>query len=194
MGELKRLAKALKPLTEKTKKRRGNPSPVRRDPPKAYRFQPGVSGNPGGRPRDYAIQITARLMQSSPPKKLCVELGIDPAVTWGEAIMITLSKAAVSGDVSAAREVLAALGFRGTAARNLMVNVGDQHGGEESGLVFDFLRHAHGLSEADMAKVFAYMDGLPREKPAIDGSFYPDESYREGATGEKLLTEGEEEE
>jgi len=115
--DVKKLALAIRPALVK---RRGNPSPVRQEPPAQYRFTPGVSGNPSGRPREYAMEISGRMMRSSPPKALCEEIGVDSKVSWGEAIMYALSSAAARGDVSAAREVLAALGFSGTSAKNLM--------------------------------------------------------------------------
>ena len=44
---------------------------------------------------------------------------------------------------------------------------------EGAGLAFEFLKHSHGISEADMQKVFAFMDSLPREKPVVDASYFP---------------------
>ena len=96
--------------------------------------------------------------------------------------MIVLGRAALSGDVSAARECLAALGVNGTAARtNVLVNV-ESH--EPRGLNFELLRHAHGIAESVMRdKVFPLLDSLQKEKPVIDSSYFPDESYCEGVPG-----------
>src|SRR5690349_16965765 len=97
---------------EKKKVKRPSPNPKGGNPPEQYRFKPGQSGNLGGRGRAvYARALTDRMMRSCPPRELCEELGIDATVTWGEAILIVLGRAALSGDVSAARECLAALGL-----------------------------------------------------------------------------------
>src|SRR6266446_302958 len=88
-----------------------------------YQFKSGESGNLAGRGTaslTYVRELSAKVMRSSPPKELCEEIGVDPSSTWGEAIMFSLSRAAATGDVQAAREVLAALGFSGTTAKNLM--------------------------------------------------------------------------
>lgn len=169
----------------KTKTKRIVPNPKGGTPPQQYRFKPGQSGNPeGGRGERaiYAQALTDRMMRSCPPRELCTELEIDPCVTWGEAILIVLGQAAMSGDVSAAREVLAALGIGGTSARtNVLVNV-DQTA--QRGIFYEFTQHSHGLSETDLReKVFPFMDSLPRQKPTVDASYFPDAEYCEGAPG-----------
>lgn len=133
------------------------------------------------------------MSHSSPPARLCVELDIDARVTWGEAILIVLGQAAMSGDVSAAREVLAALGISGTASRtNVLVNL---ESSEQRNSTFEFLKHSHGLSEEQLLAVWEFMDSLPRQKTTIDASFFPDASYCEGIEhGGGLLTEGTQEE
>jgi hypothetical protein len=180
-SNVERLASALE---KKERKLITNP----KGGPEAYRFKPGSSGNPAGRPPQAASivrQITERMARSSPPRELCEELGIDPCVTWGEAVLIVLGQAAMSGDVSAAREVLAALGMSGTSARtNVLVNV---EGAEQRGLNFELLRHSHGLSEEDMrGKVFPFLDSLNRQKPVIDSSYFPDAEYCDGEAGPLL--------
>jgi hypothetical protein len=183
--DVERLATAL----EKTANKRNPPNPKGGNPPERYRFKPGQSGNPAGLSQRaiYARTLTDRMMRSCPPPDLCEELGIDTQVTWGEAILIVLGRAALSGDVSAAREVLAALGVSGAVARtNVLVNLEQP---EQRGATFEFLRHAHGLSEEQMAEVWQFMDSLPRLKSTIDASYFPDESYQETSQA-KQLTEG----
>jgi hypothetical protein len=182
---VKRLATAL----ENTKTKRIIPNPKGGTPPERYRFKPGQSGNPGGRSDRaiYARALTDRMMLSCPPRELCEDLDIDAKVTWGEAILIVLGRAAMSGDVSAARECLAALGVGGTSARtNVLVNLEQP---EQRGLNFELLRHAHGISETDMReKVFPFLDALNKQKPVIDSSYFPDSEYCDGEA-EPMLTE-----
>lgn len=172
---VERLATAL----EKTSTKRV-PNPKGGTPPEQYRFKPGQSGNPSGRSERaiYAQALTDRMMRSCPPRDLCDELGIDAKVTWGEAILIVLGRAALSGDVSAARECLAALGISGTSARtSVLVNLEQP---EQRGLNFELLHHAHGISETDMReKVFPFLDSFNKQKPVIDSSYFPDSEYCE---------------
>jgi predicted DNA-binding transcriptional regulator YafY len=39
---------------------------------------------------------------------------------------------------------------------------------------FEFLRHAHGLSEEQLAEVYVFMDQLPRKPLVIDASYFPE--------------------
>lgn len=179
--EIKKLAQALQ--ATKPLKPRGKPTPQAIAP---YRFKPGQSGNPSGRPRDHAREAMNRLAHTSPPRALCQQVGIAPGCTWVEAIVFALGKAAANGDVSAAREVLANLGLRGTAASNLLaVNVDGSP--DQRSVTFEFLQHSHGLGEADLQKVFAFMDKLPRERPVVDASYYPTDETQllEDGNGEK---------
>jgi hypothetical protein len=139
-----------------------------------YRFQPGQSGNLAGRGASiaYVHELSAKVMRSCPPKELCLEIGVDPSSTWGEAIMFSLSRAAATGDVQAAREVLAALGFSGTTAKNLMAV---QVNPAETGLAHELLRHAHGLDDSQLATVYQFMDQLPKATVVVDASYFPPE-------------------
>lgn len=161
----------MKALREQEAKPKG-PKPKNTEALAPYRFTPGTIANPTGtNGRGYAIELSRKIMQSHPPKALCAEIGVDPTVTWGEAIMFALSSAAVRGDVAAAREVLAALGFSGTAAKNLFAI--QNNAGEMTGVTVEFLKHSHGLSDTQIEEVFAFMDALPRAPIVVDASYFP---------------------
>jgi hypothetical protein len=141
-----------------------------------YRFQSGQVANPHGyNHRAVILDLTHRMLKSSPPKELCLQIGVDPAVTWAEAIMFSLSKAAAQGDVAAAREVLAAMGFSGTQAKNILAV---QNNIENTSAATEFLRRSHGLSEDSLQAVYKFMDSLPRETPVVDASYFPDEAQQ----------------
>jgi hypothetical protein len=112
--------------------------------------------------------------EASPPKELCAQIGVDPSVTWAEAILFSLSKAAAQGDVAAAREVLAALGFSGTQSKNILA----VQNNVDAGSATEFLRRSHGLSEDSLQAVYKFMDSLPREAPVVDASYFPDEDQQ----------------
>ena len=148
---------------------RGDPSAI-----VPYRFTEGNEAWKGGarqEPIDYIRSLTRRMRESSPPKEMCAEIGIDPSVTWGEAIFFALGTQGVLGDVMSAREFLAALGFSGTAAKNLVAI--QQNAGEMTGVTVDFLKHSHGLTDSQLGEVFAFMDAMPREAIVVDASYLP---------------------
>jgi hypothetical protein len=61
-------------------------------------FPPGVSGNPGGRPKYAAFSAACRSILSSP-------LPADPQSTYAEGIAQKLAQAALRGSVAAAAEL-----------------------------------------------------------------------------------------
>ncbi len=63
-----------------------------------YRWKPGQSGNPGGRPRFKKLNEAARQILASP-------LPDDPKRTFAEAIVERLADAALRGSVGAAQEL-----------------------------------------------------------------------------------------
>jgi hypothetical protein len=170
--DLVQLAAALKDVPPKKKQNRGNTQPHR--PPAPYLFKPGQSGNPNGRPKqrpsEHARQAVNQLAYTSPPKELCEQIGVDPKSTWVEAIVFSLGKAAANGDVSAARELLANLGMRGTVASSLVtVNVEDP---ESMGLFAVFCRHMAGIAEADYPRIWTFMQTLAGSTE-MDGECMP---------------------
>lgn len=79
------------------KKNRGNPHP--KPPPLEHQFKPGVSGNPGGRPKALSEayrDMLARVDESDAQKR-----------THAELIADALKKQALKGDVAAAKEIRA---------------------------------------------------------------------------------------
>src|SRR6516162_3701172 len=65
---------------------------------KPYRFQPGQSGNPSGRPKCVVLSRAYR----SQLEEQCPVL---PGKTWAEAIALALARAALKGNVAAAGEL-----------------------------------------------------------------------------------------
>ena len=64
-----------------------------------HRFAPGVSGNPGGRPKIKVVSEAARALLASPVP------GDKYGRTFAEAIVQTLGVQAVAGNISAASEL-----------------------------------------------------------------------------------------
>jgi hypothetical protein len=73
------------------KPRRGNP-----DKTKPYRFQPGQSGNPGGRPRKWITEHYEELALQTPPGK---------KRTYAELLAEAQFRKALKGNTMAAKEV-----------------------------------------------------------------------------------------
>lgn len=44
---------------------------------------------------------------------------------------------------------------------------------ESTGVMYEFLRHSHGLDDGQLAQVYVFMDKMERQKPVIDASFFP---------------------
>jgi len=65
----------------------------------AFRWKPGQSGNPGGRPR------TAKLSEACRAKLASVVPGDAPGRTFAEAIADELARRALKGDIRAAQEL-----------------------------------------------------------------------------------------
>ena len=65
----------------------------------AFRFKPGQSGNPGGRPR------TAKLSEASRAKLASVIPGDPEGRTYAEGIADKLALLAIKGDIRAAQEL-----------------------------------------------------------------------------------------
>ena len=75
-----------------------------------YRWKPGVSGNPGGRPRRRPIsERYAELAELPLPKKDRIKHGLPEGATYGDALVAFVFKAALKGNPYAAREIREAI-------------------------------------------------------------------------------------
>jgi Family of unknown function (DUF5681) len=74
------------------KNRRGNPDKI-----KPYRFQPGQSGNPGGRPRKYITEVYEQLALEPVPKR--------GGKTYAQLLALAQFRKALKGNTVAAKEV-----------------------------------------------------------------------------------------
>src|SRR5262245_20095328 len=84
----------------------------------AFRFKPGQSGNPGGRPR------TAKLSEASRAKLASLIPGDLEGRTYAEGIADRLARPAIKGDIRAAQE----LADRAEGRPNQMAPPSEQHG------------------------------------------------------------------
>ncbi|HEV2615957.1 MAG TPA: DUF5681 domain-containing protein [Candidatus Acidoferrales bacterium] len=78
---------------------RGKTGARRRTPPLGRRFEKGVSGNPGGRPKTRSLSVACReLLETVVP-------GDPHGLTYSQKIARRLAKSALRGSVSAAQEL-----------------------------------------------------------------------------------------
>ena len=75
-----------------------------------YRFQPGRSGNPGGRPKKRLISDRyaelAEVELSEPDR---IKYGLPEGATYGDALAYRMFRAALDGKADAAREIREAI-------------------------------------------------------------------------------------
>lgn len=91
---------------KKSKRPRSTPSPHKFAPGNPWRFQPGVSGNPGGRPRTekkLSAAFRAELGQAA-VGEICTALGLPAESSWATVVARATILNAARGDVAAARE------------------------------------------------------------------------------------------
>jgi hypothetical protein len=75
-----------------------------------YRFKPGVSGNPGGRPKKRPISDRyLELTEQQLPEEYRAKLGLPEGATCGDALVAIMFKAALEGNIAAVREVREAI-------------------------------------------------------------------------------------
>ena len=75
-----------------------------------YRFEPGQSGNPGGRPKNRPISDRyAEMAELRLPEEERIKHGLPEDATYGDALAIVRFKAALEGKADAAREIREAI-------------------------------------------------------------------------------------
>jgi hypothetical protein len=71
-----------------------------------YRFKPGQSGNPGGRPKKRPISDRyAELAEVLIPEKDRIKHGLPKGATYGQMLAVAVFNAALAGEINAAREI-----------------------------------------------------------------------------------------
>ncbi len=85
---------------------------------RAYRWKPGESGNPGGRPRRRPIsERYAECAEIALPEKERIKRGLARGATYGDALVFDQFNAALNGRTEAAREIREAI--EGKAAQRM---------------------------------------------------------------------------
>ncbi|MGA7624591.1 MAG: DUF5681 domain-containing protein [Candidatus Acidiferrales bacterium] len=73
-------------------------------------WQPGQSGNPGGRPKKKPITDRYhRIVETELPDEIRGALGLPRGATFGDAIALALVRQAIKGDTTAAKEIREAI-------------------------------------------------------------------------------------
>lgn len=77
---------------------------------RAYRWKPGESGNPGGRPRRRPISdCYAERAETALPEEERIKRGLARGATYGDALAFDQFNAALNGRTEAAREIREAI-------------------------------------------------------------------------------------
>jgi hypothetical protein len=91
-------------------KPRSNSSSTKFSKGNEHRFEPGVSGNPGGKPKSSEARLLSKAMRVQlswrAPNEVATQLGLEPGASWAQCISMRLIRLAIrEGDVSAMREL-----------------------------------------------------------------------------------------
>jgi hypothetical protein len=88
-------------------KRRPRGRPFKKGERQPFQYQPGQSGNPGGKPKIHQTLSMeySRWLARPVPSQVAATLGLPPGSTCADAIAAAMCIRAVSGDVNAAREL-----------------------------------------------------------------------------------------
>ena len=78
-------------------------------------WQPGQSGNPGGRPRTKPISDRyTYIAEVKLPESIQKKLKLEPGATYGDAVAVRTFHAALEGDIAATREIREAIEGKST--------------------------------------------------------------------------------
>ena len=114
------------------------PTNRRTPPPAKYRFKPGVSGNPKGRPKVPSITDKFRRFLEGEAQ------GIPDCKTWCEALVKSIVMHAIKGDPTALKELLARVD---PVKTGLTLNA-HFHAASESNAYIDKIMIAHPVLES----------------------------------------------
>jgi hypothetical protein len=83
-------------------------------------WQPGQTGNPGGRPKKKPITDRyLRIVETELPDDIRMALGLPRHATFGDAIALAQARAAIQGDTPAAKELREAIEGRASTQEEL---------------------------------------------------------------------------
>jgi len=88
-------------------KKRPRGRPFQKGERHPFQYQPGQSGNPGGKPKIHqriSAEYSALLLDIVPPE-IGASVGVAEGSTWAKAIAQAMACRAATGDVNAAREL-----------------------------------------------------------------------------------------
>ena len=97
---------------KKTEKKRRGEHP--RSLANLVTWQPGQTGNPGGRPKKKPITDRyLRIVETELPDEIRAAIGLPRGATFGDAIALAQARQAIKGETNAAREIREAIEGRG---------------------------------------------------------------------------------
>lgn len=81
-----------------------------RSPANLVTWQPGQTGNPGGRPKTKPITDRyLRIVETELPDEICTALSLPRGATFGDAIALAQARQAIKGETAAAKQMREAI-------------------------------------------------------------------------------------